>query len=487
MSKKQTFRKQIIYIFIVTFLPLFLVNVYIFGNMKSIIDSVDRAYDGNRRITEMRGSLDNAHSSLREYLGSKDENTLNKFYVNLDRYKEFLEGMDREGALTESELREKAVYNLSASYIQTASLAVIAKKGSDIESYQNYQQLSESKYVYLTTYLNDMNNWMFYNNSDYYKELSGLAEIMEALYAIILVLTGVMDVAILLVLTKRLVNPLQKLADTAREVGEGNLDVQLVESDELNEIGVVNGAFNGMVRSLKDYIGESIRMETAVKDAELKYLQAQIDPHFLFNTLNAGAQLAMLEEADKTYKYIHKTADFFRYKIKNDGGVSSINDELRIVDDYIYILNVRFAGSIIYNKEIDPSLGNEAIPSMVLQPIVENCVKHGFHEIDREKRINISVTDEGDTVVLSVRDNGVGIDPEVARRIVSGEPVTAEMKQEKEEKGCGIGLDNVLTRLRGFYNRNDVMEITSVGPDMGTEIALLIPKSLQTVETGSEK
>ena len=265
----------------------------------------------------------------------------------------------------------------------------------------------------------------------------------------------------------------------------------LVESNAVNEIGTVNRAFNQMVVSLKDYIDrfrqslqkesalkeKSIRMESSVREAELKYLQAQIDPHFLFNTLNAGAQLAMMEGADKTYNYIHKVADFFRTKIKKDSYFSTIYEELNIVDDYIYILNGRYSGEIIYTANVEEGLGNISIPSMIFQPIVENSIKHGLSEVDWEKHIDISVYEEDDNVVVSIRDNGVGMSQDIINKIMAGESV----HEYEHKKGEGIGMDNVIERLRNFYNTDNVVEITSVGPNMGVEVALFIPKNSKEI------
>ena len=484
--KRRKFHTQIIYIFLLTFVSLFLVNLYIFRNMRQVVSSVDKAYEGNRKLTEMREWLDTIHSEMREYLNMKDESVLNQYYINEEKYKGFLEKFKHEGEMTEVELRENAVYNISVGYIQSVSKAVLAKKNGEIVEYQSYQQQAEKQYEYLTTAMLSLNNLIFHNNSGTNSKMSRLMRTSERLSGIILFLTGGVDICILLLLIRRLTKPLQTLVDTAKEVGEGNLDVQLVETHDYNEIGIVNSSFNQMVISLKDYMEKvrvsveaesalrekSIRMEASVKDAQLKYLQAQINPHFLFNTLNAGAQLAMMEDADQTYRYIHKVADFFRYKVKSDEGISTIQEELQIVDDYIYILNVRYAGEIHYNKNIDEHFLSVSVPSMILQPVVENCIKHGLHDVEWEKKIDVSVTGEDDRIVISVSDNGIGIPQDIIDKIINGTLKDEEYINKKD----GVGLDNVITRLRTFYDRENVIEITSVGPDMGAEIALYIPK-----------
>ena len=108
----------------------------------------------------------------------------------------------------------------------------------------------------------------------------------------------------------------------------------------------------------------------------------QINPHFLFNTLNAGAQLAMMEGADRTYEYVQNVAQFFRYNVKKNNETVSLRDEIELVDNYIYILNVRFSGDIHFEKHIDESLTNIQVPSMLLQPIVENSINYGIRDIE---------------------------------------------------------------------------------------------------------
>ncbi len=484
-KKRSAFQNQIVCIFLLTFFLMFLVSLYIYSNMNSIIENIDQAYEGNYNLVEMREWLDGIHSSMKEYLNTKDPNTLNRFYSGEEKYKELCGVFEHEHAETESQIKENNIFQMSENYIQIVNKAVLAKQGKNIARYRTYQQQADELYEYLSTYMIDFNSTLFQNNSDTYSKLLHSTKFTEMMYSVILLLTGCMDICLLLLLTRRLVSPLKELADTAREVGNGNLDVQLVETDDWNEIGVVNRAFNQMVVSLRDYIEkfrqsveaestlkeQSIRMEASVKDAQLKYLQAQINPHFLFNTLNAGAQLAMLEDADQTYRYIHKVAEFFRFKMKKDDYTSTLQDEIQLVDDYIYIINVRYAGEICYQKHVDEQLLNITVPSMILQPIVENCIKHGFREVEWEKKIDLSVNLEGDYIVVSIRDNGIGMTQETMNAVLHNE----ELKDTDQEKADGIGLDNVITRMRIFYSRENVVEITSVGTNLGTEVALYIP------------
>ena len=278
---------------------------------------------------------------------------------------------------------------------------------------------------------------------------------------------------------------MRKLAETANEVAGGNLEVARIEVYANDEVGVVTKAFNKMVLSIQEYIKrlrqsmeterqmqeKELRMEAHLKDAQLKYLQAQINPHFLFNTLNAGAQLAMMEDAERTYEYVQNVADFFRYSVKKDYGSVSLYEEIELVDNYIYIINVRFSGEVHYSKQIDKRLVNASIPAMVLQPIVENCVNHGIRGIDREGKILLSVYRDNNDICVSVKDNGIGMSQDKIHQILSGSvQVSADNKDSN-----GIGLDNVIKRLALFYGKEDILQIQSDGINQGTEFIIRIP------------
>ena len=275
-----------------------------------------------------------------------------------------------------------------------------------------------------------------------------------------------------------------KLAKSADEVAKGNFEIETLEIRSSDEIGVVTKAFNKMVASIREYIEQikenmeherkmqekELRIEATLKEAQLKYLQTQINPHFLFNTLNAGAQLAMMEEAERTYDYIQNTAEFFRYNVREGNTTVKLADEISLIDHYIYILNVRFSGDIKYEKDIDESLTEILMPSMILQPIVENSINHGIKEMEGKGRITLRVYSEDDNVCISVRDNGIGMTQEMIDKVLSGE--LTEEEKAAPVGAHGIGMDNVIKRLRLFTDREDSVSIKSEGEGKGTEVII---------------
>ena len=223
--------------------------------------------------------------------------------------------------------------------------------------------------------------------------------------------------------TRNMFVPLSNMAETAQLVGQGNFHVKMHDTDAQDELGTVTRAFNTMVENLDLYMARTkasmekeqqmmereLLMENHLKEAQLKYLQSQINPHFLFNSLNAGAQLAMMEDAERTGIFVEKMADFFRYNVKKGQEDATLGEELEAVDNYIYILNVRFAGDIHFSKEVDESLENVRMPSMILQPVVENAVNRGIRDIEWEGKIHLTVTGDADYIRISVKDNGKGM------------------------------------------------------------------------------
>ena len=257
----------------------------------------------------------------------------------------------------------------------------------------------------------------------------------------------------------------------------------------LFRIGVVTRSFNQMLDSIRIHIKqqrESIEkqaqmkerellMETHLKEAQLKYLQAQINPHFLFNCLNAGAQLAMLEDAERTGVFLEKMADFFRYNVRKMEDDALLWEEVDAVDNYIYILNVRFAGDINYEKDVDEGIGNFRIPSMILQPLVENAVQHGIHDCMETGKIRMSIHKDGDDLEITVSDNGTGMTQEMIQSVMAGKA----RNNGENRYSTGIAVGNVIDRLELYYKQKDLLTIESEGLGLGTSVHITLPVEVE--------
>lgn len=473
-------------IFILANFVVFAVTLILILGINSMSSEIDTVYQGNLRLNELSDALTAVQDSMTDYLNSKTSDSLEEFYRNEQAYSQMVQEMSDEVTGAAFQRMERSIRHMSEEYLEFVGQTIEAKRGRNVEKYRVRYENATQMYEYINTYIYSLNNEQFRSNSENYSRLSGAFRSFEMMSVIALTIVIVLSVCMVVKLTGDIISPLKNLAVTADEVAGGNFDTDLLQVQSEDEIGVVTRAFNQMIVSIRQYLErlrqsmeiqrslmeKELLMEAHLKDAQLKYLQAQINPHFLFNTLNAGAQLAMMEGADRTYDYVQNVAEFFRYNVKKSNDIVTIRKELELVDHYIYILNVRFSGDIHYQKNISEELLECSMPSMILQPIVENCVNHGIREMNGEGRIWLKVFRDGeDTVGISIRDNGIGMDQDTIEKILSGD----YHAEQKTSGSNGIAMGNVIARLRLFTQNESVMKIQSDGKDQGTEVILYLP------------
>lgn len=471
-------------IFIMASILIFIVNAMLVFGINTMTREMDAVYRDNLKLNELAEAIADVQNNMTDYLNTKTSDSLERYYKSEQDYYKLVNELNNSVSGDTYELMERNIRNMSNEYIQTTGYAIEAKRGRNVERYSAEFDKASRLYNYINTYINSLNNERFKSNSSNFSELLSAFRIFETI-SMALMLGALLGSSVFVIgFTSSIIDPIRKLAKSADEVAKGNFEIETLEIRSSDEIGVVTKAFNKMVASIREYIEQikenmeherkmqekELRIESTLKEAQLKYLQTQINPHFLFNTLNAGAQLAMMEEAEKTYDYIQNTAEFFRYNVREGNTTVKLADEISLIDHYIYILNVRFSGDIKYEKDIDESLTEIMMPSMILQPIVENSINHGIKEMEGKGRITLRVYSEDDNVCISVKDNGIGMTQEMIDKVLSGE--LTEEEKAAPVGAHGIGMDNVIKRLRLFTDREDSVSIKSEGEDKGTEVII---------------
>ena len=463
------------------------INIILYSQVNKTIRRMDTVYSSNVDLTELSDSLSAVQESLYAYLSVKTSDSLENYYRSEQTYRNLLEKLGSQISSNPTMLLERNIRKMSESYLALAEEAVSAKRGRNVEKYKELYDSSQNLYSYINTYIDELNSQQFRNNSASYQTLREALEYLEI--SSLVLMTVMMGIGILMLfgITKGMIEPLTNLAETANLVGQGNFNVKMPPTDSLDEVGIVTRAFNTMVESLEEYIIRTTRsmekeqqmmerellMKNHLKEAQLKYLQSQINPHFLFNSLNAGAQLAMLEDAEKTCIFVEKMADFFRYNVKKGLEDASLEEELAAVENYIYILNVRFAGEIHFTRQADERIMDCRVPSMILQPIVENAVNHGIRNIDWEGCIHLEIMEEEGRIFIRIRDNGKGMSQERIQEVLSGQAGDGE----EQSDSTGVGMNNVISRLELYYNQKNLVDIRSRGENKGTEVILKLPKT----------
>ena len=481
-------RHKLVIVFLFATLVSLAINVFVYVNLNTILTKMDAVYSSNNILNGISDSLDKIQSSLTGYLESKGTDELEAYYRYSQDMTVQLRELNNQPTDNKSKLTERNIRKMTENYLNVADAAVSAKRGRNIMEYTRRYDECQQLYSYLNVYIYSLNNEQLKNNSENYNTLMRSIQYSEVLCLSIFAVVSVMNVLLIIIMTGRITMPLTTLSQKAIEISEKSPEkVDPLEIRYNDEIGTVTNAFNQMLASIKEYIRriraqmvtesamkeKSLLMENHLKDAQLKYLQAQINPHFLFNTLNAGAQLAMLEGADRTNEYIRNMADFFRYNVKKDNEVVKISEEIGLVDSYIYILNVRFSGDIKFRKVIDETLLDVRVPSMIIQPLVENSIKYSAHDNeDRgdEKEVVLSLYKKEDMACIEVSDNGPGMSSDTIERILAREKSAGTEYDETK----GIGLNNVISRLDLFYDSRECVDIIS-NEGEGTRIIIKIP------------
>ena len=473
-------------------------TVYNILSINDIVDRLNATYESNAAIFDLTQTLAAVQTHTESYLSTRSSTALENYYRSSEALAEKSSRLNDRIVDSKPLILERNIRRMIETYADLTGKAIAAKRGRDIESYTNYYDESSKIFSYIQDYADQLNADVFQSNYTQYQTMGRLLDQIRFLDLAILAIILAINFVIVLLTALRITRPIAQLAQRADVVAGGNLEVPPIVVDSHDEVNVLANAFNAMMVSLRAYL-EQIRenviretrqkehdlvMENLLQVAQLKNLQAQINPHFLFNALNTGAQMAMLEGADRTSEFVEHVADFYRYNIKLFDRDVTLGEELQMAQDYIYIQKVRFADRINFVNSIDSSCLDIRMPGLVLQPLVENSIAHGLRDVEKGGQVDIVVRNHENHVDVMIHDNGRGMSQLKIRRILATTPgdteTMAEVLPESEmlssSSGAGIALTNVVNRLRLFYHRNDVIDIIS-GPGIdGTTIRLTIPK-----------
>ena len=455
--------------------------------LQGIINDQFRA---ERRFQELQQEVVAIRTPLLNYLSSRSSAALSDLFAQEQRLRSLLP-QDVPIQVGGRAIAEREMYALLGSYLDSIQQAIELKRARAI---QEYTALYEEMTVLNEHIVERIDRLSL---SGLRTELSSFERIIQTSRTLLFWNLAVIVLAFLgstlwiFLSIQRIVGPMNLLSTMAGEISSGNFDVDDIQVDAVQEVATVIAAFNAMKHDVRKYIDElsrqqqleqgymeerlrNLKMSHVLKRMELYTMQAQMNPHFLFNTLNTGVQIAITEDADRTADYMEHLAAFFRYNLRERNLIVPLRREIEGLEEYLYILRIRFPRSMGFSLDVPEDLLDAVnVPSLILQPLVENSVIHAFKGIEREGRISVVVRRDAAAVSLTVRDNGVGIDPVTASRLLE------RHEREAEEGSKVMGLENVIHRLYFFYpNQNDVVVIRQIDPG-GTEITLRIPTEVE--------
>ncbi|MDE6603942.1 MAG: sensor histidine kinase [Lachnospiraceae bacterium] len=267
-------------------------------------------------------------------------------------------------------------------------------------------------------------------------------------------------------ITKRLTNPLANLMDTIGRIrgGDTNLRVNYQVQDEIGKLGE---EFNYMLDSIENLIGQQYQDKLLLNRAQYQALQAQINPHFLYNTLDTMSSIASIQNCDLVSDLCQSLSNIFRYSLDMKYPYATVSREIAHLKNYIFVMNVRMRQEIRYHFDIDDDALLYSVPKISIQPLVENAINHGLKNKRGEKNVYIKIWQAEGKLYVMVRDDGVGMDAEKFNRLLK------ENDTGLVEEGDSIGLLNINARLKMIYGEEYGLFIESE-PGKGSSVYLSV-------------
>jgi two-component system, sensor histidine kinase YesM len=286
---------------------------------------------------------------------------------------------------------------------------------------------------------------------------------------------GLAAIAVLIfaanLIVRALLGRLERLVAAMRSVEEGDLSLEL-EAGPPDEFGELSSSFNSMLRRIEGLVAEVVRLERAEKKAEIAALEAQINPHFLYNTLSTITWEARKCGAREVEELSIALSKFYRATLSRGRGLVSLGEELDMLDAYIIIQERRMGDRLSVSVDVEEGAKALFVPKVILQPIVENAIKHGFEP--RREGGAIAVTARrkpGGKLVIAIADDGVGMAPDMAWRINAGEETGGG---GSDGGGSGFGLRNIRERITFRFGPGYGLSVRSSRGE-GTTVELVLP------------
>lgn len=485
-SPTNSIRFQLLFPFMAMIGIFALVSFFSYYSEQYLIRRINDLLTNNIQLKNFSANIDNAMTYLEKYLISRNFDMLCEYY----RYSQVIDSEYADltivAANYENYLLLENIRNMTRSFLTEADRAEQAKRARDGSGY-NQAFLEVVRYgTNIKWAIDRLITNQLEETSHRHLLISNRLILIQRLGLFLVMGAILFSIGISFWTSSSITRPVQKLADAAKTISKGNFAIAPLKVSTNDEIGVVTKAFNEMAASIAKLITEiksrtdleirlqdqelqNLSMKNILREAELLALQSQINPHFLFNVLNAGVQLAIMENADKTANFVEKVSTLLRYNLQKLDKPVTIEAEANHLATYFFILKTRYGNSRFqFIIDIDSRVADFQIPLLTLQPIVENALIHGVEDMESGGIIKVIAFQEDHEVIVEVSDNGRGIDSGTLSKLLTDKPVTSHT--------TGLGLQNVRDRLQLFFRKENLLTIESL-PGRGTTVRLALPRS----------
>ncbi|MDF2614631.1 MAG: Histidine kinase [Clostridia bacterium] len=462
--------KLLTYFFIVIAM-ISLFNLYLNNNNYTIIDQFDATMTNYYSINRLLVFTEENKKSVTKYLREKTEQDKVNYELQKKEIMRLISQLEHRLVSLDAYFIINAIKNSSEVMYGKWDQA-IEERGQNISTYFNAYYEGERIGQYMNTYVEDLLYISLQEGNELYNKLAKEAQIMRQISILLIIFSAFFAMFIGFLFVNSFINPIKKLADTSMRISAGDLEVEEVTIVSKDEVGILADSFNTMSLSIQRYVNdlkekvviekrlheeelEVVRMEQLLKTSQFEALQSQINPHFLFNTLNTISRTAMFEEAGDTLKLIQALSNLFRYKLRNQAAVIPLKEELWMAKEYIYLQKSRFKERLTYEIIVDERYQMVSVPIFMLQPIIENAIIHGIEHKVEGGKLRIKVTsryiDKKEIIMLRITDTGVGMSKKRLEEVLSF----------KDSSHRSIGVSNVYHRFMMMYNQQGSFKMMS--------------------------
>lgn len=291
------------------------------------------------------------------------------------------------------------------------------------------------------------------------------------IYSAILILIAALILAY--ILSDEITKPIKKLSRSMHEVEKGNFDYVMLETDGENEISRLSSSFNVMISEIKHLMEQNVEEQRQKRKSELMALQAQINPHFLYNTLDSIIWMAEWGKNKEVVLMTSSLAKLLRQSISNQNELVKVEDEVEYTRSYLTIQKMRYKDKLEYEILVEPEIMNFNVAKLILQPLVENAIYHGIKYKEGKGKILVEGFRRDQELILRITDDGIGMQPEQLEKVFE--------KRRTDRKRNSVGVLNVHERIRLYYGQEYGLTFESEW-GIGTKVEIHIPYEAERME-----
>ncbi|MCR5641496.1 MAG: sensor histidine kinase [Lachnospiraceae bacterium] len=451
--------------------------------LKLFVVDINEIMEDNKHAGRIVMTVDKERDSLRQYLTSNTSENEQALLFAMDETKQAIADVKLDYRHL-GENRYAQLFSIKTyyqEYCRERDALLLLEEDEDAYVDQVYAVYGMQDYLF--NYSQRFIDLTIREGNAKYTHLMPRVYIIPIVAISISIIMGLLIFEISVVMNRSITKPVLLLANASRRIAANDFYIDDVESENEDELGELVSAFNKMKFATGEYIAalekrrevldelheqtlQTLEVEKQLDQVKFQLLKSQINPHFLFNTLNVISGMANLENADNTEQMIKALSSIFRYNLKNQEKEVSLAIELKVAWDYMYLQKMRFGERLQYRVNCEVDENKVIVPTFTLQPLLENSVIHGISPKVEGGCVTTDITRVDEQLVITITDTGKGIAPD---RLME---IRAALAGDKEA-AVGIGMGNIYTRIKAMYKDAD-MKIDSVEGE-GTTIQLTLP------------